>query len=114
MGLGANGLEAINDAVEDLITNLSSLDNDMHVAGIGEDKIYLDSGANGGIKVGSRFEVMRQGKAIRGKDGELIGYDEKQVGEIEVTEVKPLMSVAKVVSKTGDMARGDLAKPAAH
>jgi predicted small lipoprotein YifL len=110
MGLGANGLEAINDAVEDLITSLSALDNELHVAAIGENGVYIDAGANGGIKPGARFVVTHQGKAILDKDGQVIGHEEKEVGQIEVTDVQPLMSTAKVVNKTGDMARGDLVK----
>ena len=114
MGLGSNGLEAINDAVQELIESLSSLDTDVRVASVAEDKLYLDAGSNGGIKVGNRFQVLHQGQAIRDKDGQLIGYEEKEVGEIEVVEVKQLMSIAKIVNKVGDMTRGDLAKPAKH
>ena len=114
MGLGTNGLEAINDAVEELIESLSSLDTDIHLAAVGQDKIYLDAGSNSGVKVGSRFQVLHQGQAIRDKDGQLIGYEEKEVGEIEVSEVRQLMSIARVANKTGEMSRGDLAKPAKH
>ena len=65
MGLGSNGLEAITDAVEELIENLSALDADVHVATLGEGKIYLDVGSNGGIKVGDHFQVLHPGPAIR-------------------------------------------------
>lgn len=114
MGQGSNGTEAIADAVEDLISNLSTLDTDIHVAGVGEDKIYLDAGSNGGVKVGSRFQVVHQGQAIRDRDGQLIGYEEKEIGEVEVTEIKPMMCIAKVINKAGEVTRGDLAKPAKH
>lgn len=114
MGLGTNGLEAIEDAVEELIDELSTAESEVLVAAVSGEKIFLDIGANGNIKAGARFQVVHQGNAIRSRDGDIIGYEESEVGEIEVTDIQPMLSVARIVTKAGDIARGDLAKPAKH
>ncbi len=114
MGLGSNGMEAIHDAVEELIDDLSGKPSTLHVAAVVGEKIYLDLGATGGMKAGNRYQVVHAGQVIRDKDGQVIGHDEAEVAEIEITDVQPLLSVAKIVGKAGAVARGDTAKPAKH
>ena len=114
MGLGTNGLEAINDAVEELIEELTDKDDGLRVAAVNENTVYLDIGSKGGIKVGETFQVVSLGKEIRNRHGLVIGYKETEAGEIEVTEVKELMSIAKVLRKAHEIKRGDLVKPAKH
>ncbi len=114
MGLGTNGLEAISDAVEELIGELALKAEDVRVAAVFDEKIYLDVGANGGMKAGSRFQVVHLGDPIRDRDGQVIGYKEDEVGEIEVSEVQPMMSLCRIVQKAGPISRGDMAKPAKH
>jgi len=112
MGLGTNGLEAINDAVEELIDELASKDDGLRVATASGNTVYIDIGSKGGVKVGETFQVIHLGKEIRNRNGLIIGYEETEVGEIEVTHVKELMSIAKILSKVGEIKRGDLVKPA--
>jgi len=112
MGLGTNGLEAINDAVEELIDVLIEKDDGLRVAAVSGEKVYLDIGSKGAIKEGDRFQVVHLGQEIRNRHGEVIGHEEAEVGEIEVVKVTELMSIAKVVRQAGKMERGDLAKPA--
>lgn len=114
MGLGSNGTEAIQDAVEELIDELTRRPMPVRVAAVIGDKVYLDLGAGGGMKVGSRYQILHTGQVIRDKDGAVIGKDETEVAEVEVTEVQSLLSIAKVVGKAGDIVRGDTAKPAKH
>ena len=114
MGLGTNGLEAIEDAVEELIDELTDKDDGLRIAAVIGDKVYLDIGKKGGIKTGQRFQIIHRGKEVRDRNGQIIGHDETEVGEIEVTEVRDLLSIAKVVRKVGKLSRGDLAKPAKH
>ena len=112
MGLGTNGLEAIEDAVEELIGELTDKDDGLRVAAVVGEKVYLDIGAKGGIEVGQRFRIVHLGKEIRNRHGVVLGHEESERGEIEVTETRDMLSVAKVVTKAGTIARGDLAKPA--
>ena len=114
MGLGSNGLEAITDAVDELIDELALKAEDIRIAAVANDKVYLDVGSNGGMQVGSRYQVIHLGEAVRDRDGQIIGHAESEVGEIEVTEVREMMSVCRIVTKAGEIARGDLAKPAKH
>lgn len=114
MGLGTNGLEAINDAVEELIEELADKDDGLRVAAVNENTVYLDIGSKGGIKVGETFQVVSLGKEIKNRHGQVIGYEETEAGEIKVTQVKELMSIAKVLRQAGKIKRGDLVKPAKH
>jgi curli biogenesis system outer membrane secretion channel CsgG len=114
MGLGANSSEAINEAVEDLIVDLGEKQPDPYVAAVSGEKIYLDVGAGSGLKVGDSFAVVRADAPVRDRDGNIIGRQETEVGEIEVTEIAPTMCVAKVVHKVADVSRGDIARPAKH
>lgn len=114
MGLGSNGLEAITDAVEELIDELAMKAEDIRVAAVAGDKVYLDVGTDGGIQVGGRYQVIHLGAAIRDRDGQIIGYEESEVGELEVTETRDMLSICRVVTKAGDIARGDMVKPAKH
>ena len=115
MGLGANGMEAINDAVEELVEEMAEkVGNGVLVAAATADKVYLDVGTRAGIKKGARFEVVSRGKPVRDRHGQVIGYEETEAGEIEVVEVREFLSVAKVVRKVGKISRGDHAKPAKH
>jgi curli biogenesis system outer membrane secretion channel CsgG len=114
MGLGTNGLEAIDDAVEELVYELSKVKSDIRVAAVSGETVYLDMGAGSGVKVGGRYQIVHLGKEIRDADGQVIGHEEAETGEVEVTEVKPLMSVAKIVQKAGEIQRYDIARPAKH
>jgi hypothetical protein len=114
MGLGSNGLEAIDDAVEEMIDELSQQDGSLFVAAVSGDNIYLDVGISPAAKVGARFQVIHLGKEIRDRNGQIVGREETEVGEIEITEVKPSYSIAKVVQQAGEIARGDIVKPAKH
>lgn len=114
MGLGSNGLEAIGDAVEELTEVLLQKDDGVRVAAVIGEKVYLDIGSDGGIKVGDRFQIIHRGREIRNRHGQVIGYQESEVGEVEVTEARDQLSIAKIVTQAGQFARGDQAKPAMH
>ncbi|MDD4890638.1 MAG: hypothetical protein PHU85_12005, partial [Phycisphaerae bacterium] len=109
MGLGVNGMEAINDAVDELVLTLARLRTEPRIAAAFRDKIYLDVG-DSEAKVGQQFEVIRQDSPVRDRSGQVIGHEETSLGQIEVTEVKPLMSIAKVLHGAG-FARGQLCRP---
>jgi len=114
MGMGENGLEAIRDAVSELVISLTELDDGIRVAAVSGDKIFLDIGENGNVEVGQRFQLVHLGKEVRNRSGVVIGHDETEVGEVEIVEVRNLMSVARSVTSGAEVQRGDLARPAQH
>ncbi len=73
------------------------------------DKVFIDAGAELGVKPGDRFVVVHRGDAITGPDGAVVGYDETAGGAVEVVSVQPKMAIGKLVEgelpKTGDRVR---------
>ncbi|MBT3278100.1 MAG: hypothetical protein HN909_08680 [Phycisphaerales bacterium] len=109
MGLGTNDLEAINDAVEVLIEELAEKDDGIRVAAVSGDTVYFDIGSKGGIKAGDSFQIIQKDKEILNQHGQVIGHAETVVGKVRVSEVKEQMSIAKVLTKSGNIARGNIA-----
>lgn len=81
------------------------------IANVDGGTLYLNAGAEGGVKEGDEFTVYRVGKQIKDPDtGEVLGADETKVGRIRVTAVKgPRLSTATAVSGSGFKA-GDTIK----
>ena len=71
--------------------------------------VYLNVGAEAGVKEGEEFDVYRVGNVIKDPDtGEVLGADETKVGRVKVTKVLGArLSTASVLSgsgfKPGDM-----------
>ena len=78
------------------------------VLSVEEDVVYINLGQNHEITTGNRFEIIRQQKPLTSK-GEIPGYTELKVAEVEVERVRKNISIARVTDKTGDIAKGDLA-----
>ncbi len=95
-GIGGNALEAIRDAVEDLLDKCLDIPNPIRVAAVSDDQVYLDAGHADGMSIGQRFRYVNPGPAVRNHAGQTIGAQEEEGGELEITRVEKLMSVAKV------------------
>jgi curli biogenesis system outer membrane secretion channel CsgG len=71
--------------------------------------VFLNVGAEAGVKEGDTFDVYRVGNVIKDPDtGEVLGSDETKVGRVKITKVMGArLSTASVVSgngfKPGDM-----------
>jgi hypothetical protein len=65
--------------------------------------IYVNVGAEAGIKEGDEFDVFRPGEVIKDPDtGEVLGANEVRVGRIKVIAIRgPRLSSAIAVSGTG-------------
>ena len=65
--------------------------------------VFLNVGAEAGIKEGQAFYVYRVGNVIKDPDtGEVLGADETKVGRVKVTKVMgPRLSTASIVSGSG-------------
>ena len=106
-GIGATRLDALRDAVEDLADQCIDLAEPPRIAYVEHDRVFLDLGSNDGVEIVQRFRYLSQGKVVRNAAGQVIGRDEQEAGVVEITRVEPLMSVAKVVTRTAEPSRGD-------
>ncbi|HUU52018.1 MAG TPA: FlgT C-terminal domain-containing protein [Candidatus Heimdallarchaeota archaeon] len=60
-------------------------------------KVWVNIGANAGIKIGDEFEVIRKGEKLIDPDtGLALGSTEESVGKIVVVEVEEKYSVATI------------------
>lgn len=72
------------------------------ISKISGDVVYLNIGANKGVKVGDTFTVYALGEEIVDPDtGESLGAEETEVGKVEVIEVKAKYAKARVTSGSG-------------
>ena len=79
-----------------------------YVVGVSGETVYIDLGQESGIVEGIKFEVVRLDKDNPFKKGEkIIGYPETEVGQIEITNVRKEMSLAKINEKVMDIQEGD-------
>jgi len=61
--------------------------------------VYLNRGADSGLKVGEQFNVMRPGQALIDPDtGESFGQAESKIATVQITEVEGARSRAKLLS----------------
>lgn len=79
------------------------------------DMVFVDMGAQGGVRVGQEFSVVRPRGRFRSKfsrkSGSL-GVYSQEVGRLRVVRVRDRVSVALVTVACGDMLLGDLLRPA--
>jgi curli biogenesis system outer membrane secretion channel CsgG len=75
-------------------------------------KIYINKGANEGVKVGDVFEVFRTGQEIRDPDtGAVLDVEEDLIGRIIITQVKEKVSIGSGQGG-GGFQSGDVVRPA--
>jgi len=78
------------------------------VVGVSGDTVYINLGQASGIVEGIQFEIVRLDKNRPFKMGDrIIGYPETEVGQIEITNVRKEMSLAKIMDKVMDIREGD-------
>lgn len=74
--------------------------------------IYLNRGADSGLKAGEQYLVMRPGQALIDPDtGESFGQSESKVATIEITEVEGARSRAQLLSGSEPVSGDILRKP---
>jgi curli biogenesis system outer membrane secretion channel CsgG len=71
---------------------------------------YIDRGANLGVEVGQRFDVMRAVQEITDASGNVLDVVTEKVGVLEITRVLTQSSIAKLVE--GQAKEGDKVRPA--
>jgi len=79
-----------------------------YVVGVSGETVYINLGQASGIVEGIQFEIVRLDKNRPFKMGDrIIGYPETEVGQIEITNVRKEMSLAKIMDKVMDIREGD-------
>ena len=73
--------------------------------------VFLNVGAEAGIKEGDTFDFYRVGNVIKDPDtGEVLGTDETKVGSVKVTKVMGARLSSAAVVGGGGFKAGDLIK----
>ena len=71
--------------------------------------LYVSAGQRNGTKVGDEFVVFSKGEELKDPDtGEILGFDEEEIGRVKITKVKKKFSMAKAVGRLGKVKVGDL------
>ncbi len=95
--------EQVTDDMPELAWQLvGNLKLNAHIARINGNQIYMNVGT-GLVKTGQRLIIKRKGEAITDPNsGELLGYIESEIGEVEVVNVlSDNLSMCKVVRDEG-------------
>ncbi len=77
------------------------------------DNLYINAGESQGVKVGDMFSVIRPHGRVdtRLSNKKNLGFYVQEVGALEVIEVKPNVSVARVKNSCDNLLLGDLLQP---
>lgn len=117
--LGEAVRKAIEDAVAKVVKNTETIDWQAQVATVtGEGtaaQIYINVGADSGLKVGDILEIDTPGEEIRDNDTDtVIGFTKGQkIGECRVTELQKKLTIAAATEGAG-FARGNVVKFISH
>ena len=97
LGMGENGgydesleMDAFRKAVINLTENIiSTLDKSpwiCDVVKISGSKLYIDAGKKSNLKIGTELAIYQIGDAVRNLSGNIIGYEEKKLGNTMISE----------------------------
>ncbi len=86
MGLATT--DAINQAMEYIVSQLESIPWQGSVALAKEDKLTINRGTREGVAVGMKFDVGEVEEVVDEDTGETIDSEMKKLGTVTVTEVK--------------------------
>lgn len=108
--IGSATRKATDIALADLLAGLPGIPWQGRIIDVkGPEKVFIDAGAQFGLKKGDRFRIVHRGEPIQGPGGELMGYDEAEGGWAELVTVQEKLSIAKVAEgdppKVGDVVR---------
>jgi hypothetical protein len=76
-----------------------------------DDQLFLSRGEDAGYRIGQTLRVIRQGAEIRHPvTGQILGHSETTIGEIQVTEVQPRLTIAKILSSREQITPGAIVR----
>lgn len=100
--LGVATREAADKAIAKLIEAMKVIPWEAPVAGGSGDKVFIAAGEDSNVRKGDRFKFISRGDPITDMEGNPIGFDETEIGWVEVQLVQPKMSVARIVERSKD------------
>lgn len=111
---GSNVTDAINAACKNAAENfLRELDGvnpfRARVADVYGSNVYIDKGAESGLRCGETLIVAREGEPVI-VNGRIVAMRQEEVGKIKVVEVNADYAVCKVTGETNDIKKGDVVK----
>lgn len=105
--IGQAVIAGINEGVFELVKEIGAKPPEGSIVKADPNQIFLNIGGDA-VKVGDRFNVTRMGEELIDPDtGLSLGGSMTSLGEIEVSQVQEKFSIAKPVTVSGDIARGD-------
>ncbi len=100
--LGRASRAAISQVVSDLVDELGAMEWTGRIIDVRDDKIYINAGAESGIRVGMQLDVYRQEEPlIDPATGQNLGAPERHIGAIRVVQVEDRYAVAEAVDGEG-------------
>jgi len=71
--------------------------------------LFVSAGQRNGTKAGDEFIVFSKGEEFKDPaTGEILGFDEEEIGRIRISKVKEKYSMAKAAGRLGKVKAGDL------
>ena len=102
---------AVEDVVSKVIQDFGKNWSGIVIKVSDDSTATISGGENVGVKVNDVFKVIRKGEAIVNPEtGETLGSEDKEIGEIAVTEVKPKYALAFIIKGDKDIKAGDKIK----
>ena len=111
---GSSVEDAINAACKNAAENfLRELDGinpfRARVADVYGSNVYIDQGAESGLRRGETLIVAREGEPVI-VNGRIVAMRQEEVGKVKVVEVNADYAVCKVTGETNDIKKGDVVK----
>lgn len=111
---GSTVEDAINAACKNAAENfLRELDGinpfRARVADVYGSNVYIDKGAESGLRRGETLIVAREGEPVI-VNGRIVAMRQEEVGRVKVVEVNSDYAVCKVTGETNDIKKGDVVK----
>ncbi len=76
----------------------------------GKEKLIINRGSDGGLKIGQILEVYSTGEEMFDEDtGASLGVDEEFAGKVKISRINPKVTIAKIMSEEGNaIKKGDI------
>jgi TolB-like protein len=109
------GDEMLPGAVTELALKVSyKIGVEGSIIRISGETLYIDLGSADGLKIGQKFDVIRQGEAITDLEGRVIGTNFENIGSLMITKVQERFSEAVVNHQIKLPRRGDKVRPSSE
>ena len=105
--IGQAVIAGVNEGVFELIKEIGAKPPEGSIVKADANQVFINIGGDA-VGIGDRFQVMRMGEELIDPDtGISLGGSMTSLGELEIAQVQEKFSIARPVSVSGDLARGD-------